>query len=477
MAFLPQLISRLKTYLTPVSSYGGTSSWMSIIREPFAGAWQQNVQCEPPQNMMAFSAFYTSVSLISDDISKLRPKLMRALTSELTEEVTDLRAPLGRVLRKPNRYQTRIQFYSQWVVNKLVHGNTYVLLERDARGVVVAEYILDPRLVKVLVAEDGSVWYELCKDLLSGLTDSSAYFPASEMIHDRMICPWHPLIGVSPVFASGASSTQGIRIQNNSAKFFENMSRPSGQLTSPSTISDETAKRFKEEFEKNFSGSNIGRLLVSGDGLKYEPMSIPAADSQLIEQLKWTVEDVGRTFKIPPYKLGLGQPSSSNIGALNQEYYAQTLQTHIEAIEILQDEALGLTAAGYEMEFDLEGLLRMDPVSRAERNKIAISAGYLMPDEARASENKSTVPGGNACYLQEQNFSLSALAKRDALENPWSARSSGFSSGGGLPPSPGEAPAKTLALPAPAPSKEEIDARELTNALIAKFLAESELEE
>jgi HK97 family phage portal protein len=456
VALRTKLTEWLAKALVPVRSYG----LLGIIQESFSGAWQRNVECESPQNILAFSALYTSVSMIADDISKLRPKLMRVVNSELTEEVKDPRATLGRVLRKPNRYQTRIQFLSQWIVNKLLQGNTYVLLERDNRRVVTAEYILDSRLVWPLVAEDGSVWYELRNYTLAGI-GGPIRVPASEIIHDRMICPWHPLIGITPVYAAGASATQGIRIQANSAKFFENMSRPSGVLTSPGSISGDTVVAMKEQFEKNFSGGNIGRLLVAGDGLKYEPMTIPAADAQLIEQLKWTVEDVARTFKIPPYKLGLAQPTMTNVGALNQEYYSQTLQAHIEAVELLQDEALGLTEAGYEMEMDLEGLLRMDPVSRAERNKVAISAGYLKPDEARASENLPSVEGGDQCYLQQQNFSLSALAKRDAKDDPFATGGSG----NGAPPEPSP--------PAPSPSKEQvIDGRELTNAIIARFLSE-----
>jgi phage portal protein BeeE len=47
----------------------------------------------------------------------------------------------------------------------------------------------------------------------------------------------------------------------------------------------------------------LGRLWVSGDGLKYEPMTIPAQEAQLIEQLKWTVEDVARCFHVPLYKI------------------------------------------------------------------------------------------------------------------------------------------------------------------------------
>jgi len=468
---LNNLATYVKQAFTPVRS--PSSVLLGVIRESFTGAWQSNVIAEPTQNLLAFSAVHSCVSLISNDISKLRQKLMRVLETDLTEENTDPRSPLGRVLRKPNRYQTHIQFINQWIVNKLLHGNAYIYLERDARGVVTAQYVLDSRMVIPLVAEDSSVWYQVRKDYLSGFQPDTLIFPASEIIHDRMMCPWHPLVGISPIYAAGSSATQGIKIQGNSAKFFENMSRPSGVLTSPATISMETIKNMKEQFEANFSGGNLGRLMVAGDGLKYEPMTIPAADSQLIEQLKWTGEDVARCFMVPPYKLGLAAPPShATIGALNQEYYQQTLQIHIESIEALQDEALGLTDAGYEMEMDLDALLRMDPTGRAERLKLAIGAGWMGPNEARITENLPNVAGGDTPYLQQQNYSLSALAKRDAKDDPFAA--------GTAPPSPAAAaaapPAAALPPPAePAPTKQqEIDAKELTNALIARFLTEAE---
>lgn len=455
------LLALIKKALTPV--YGG---YMGIIRESFPGAWQQNVVVESTPNLLAFSSVYTSVSLISDDIAKLRPKLMRVINEERSTEVLDPRSPLSRILRKPNRYQTTIQFYSQWLVSKLLYGNTYVLNDRDASGRVIAQYVLCPRLVYPLVGEDGSVWYEITSDYIVGV-QTGIRLPADWIIHDRMICPFHPLIGVSPLYAAGVSATQGMRIQGNSAKFFENMSRPSGVLTSPQSLTTDTVTAMKEQFEKNFAGGNLGRLLVAGDGLKYEAMSIPPEDAQMIEQLKFTAEDVGRTFKIPLYKLGLGAPPLATVGALNQEYYAQTLQIHIEAIEALQDEALGLTDNSYEMEFDLEGLLRMDPVSRAERSKTSISAGYMTPNEARLTENLPPTPGGDVCYMQQQNYSLPALQKRDAKDDPFATGGGGGSNSAPPPPAPSEPP---KALPS---LQQENDARELTNALIARFLAEA----
>jgi hypothetical protein len=88
-------------------------------------------------------------------------------------------------------------------------------------------------------------------------------------------------------------------------------------LTAPGTIDDVTAERLKTEWNQNFSRHNLGKLAVLGDGLKYEPMTIPAQDAQLIEQLKWTVEDVARAFSMPLYKIGAGaMPTNNNVQSL-----------------------------------------------------------------------------------------------------------------------------------------------------------------
>jgi HK97 family phage portal protein len=336
-------------------------------------------------------------------------------SGEIWEEI----APATPVLSRPNRFQTHNQFFEQWLISKLIDGNTYALKQRDARGFVEALYILDPQRVRPLVAPDGEVFYQIGADNLAGVEEDRLIVPASEVMHDRHTCLWHPLVGVGPIYACGASATQGNRIQRNSAAFFENMSRPSGHLTAPGQIPDATAQRIKAEFERGFSGANLGKLFVSGDGLKFEPFTIPASDAQLIEQQRWTVEDVARAFGVPLYKIGAGNlPTFNNVGALNLEYYQQTLQPHIEGIESLMDEGLGL-GAGLGVEFDLEGLLRMDPKTRAETDQIRVSAGVLKPDEARRRENLPPVPGGDTPYLQQQNYSLAALAKRDASDDPF----------------------------------------------------------
>jgi len=421
--------------LMPVRSSGGV---LGMILESFSGAWQKNVTAESSQNLLAFSAVYSCVTLIANDIAKLRPMLMSVDGSGISTEV--VQSPLLPVLRKPNHYQNRIQFVTSWVVSKLLYGNAYVYMERDARNVVISLYVLDPRLVTPMVAQNGDVYYQINSDPLSLIPQPIAAVPASEVIHDRMPAIWHPLLGVSPISACGASATQGIRIQANSASFFENMSRPSGILTAPGHIPDDTALRLKTAFEDNFSGGKIGRLAVLGDALSYSPMVIPAADSQLIEQLKWTVEDVSRAFHVPLHMINVGNPTYQNIATLTQSYYTQTLQSLIESMELAIGEGLNLPSQ-YEVSFDLEALLRMDTMSRYDAWGKAIASGWMSPNEARQRENMAPVEGGDTPYLQQQNWSLAQLDKRD-INAPAGGAAPGAPPGGspGEPPIEGEGP-------------------------------------
>lgn len=391
------------------------SSWFGAVLESYAGAWQKNdVVLDNKETLLAFSAVYACVTIIASDIAKLPLKLIQ-LDKVAGVWVETTSAAFSPVLRKPNRYQTRTKFIEQWIVAKLLHGNSYALKERDERGVVVALYVLDSQRTLPLVTETGDVYYQLNTDHLSGIT-KSIVVPASEIIHDMMVSLWHPLVGVSPLYACAKAGTMGNKIQQNSSKFFENMSRPSGHLTAPGNIEDTTAARLKAQFEREFSGNNIGRLLVTGDGLKYEPMIIPAQASQLIEQLKWTVEDVARTFHMPLYKLGGQPPTYDNIEAINQSYYNDCLQSLIESAENCLREGLRLPL-DYDVEFDLNALMRMDSTARYEAYAKAITAGWMAPNEARKREDMLPVPGGESPMMQQQNWNLAQLAKRDIIDD------------------------------------------------------------
>ncbi len=449
-----------------LSTVGGSGGWFPLIRDPFAGAWQRGLEIDQT-TALSYYAIFACTTLIASDIAKLRVKLVQLQDGVWTETTNPAYSP---VLTVPNSVQTRIQFWENWILSKLIRGNTYALKVRDGRNVVTDLFVLNPHRVTPLVSEDGQVFYRLQPDNIAGIGNVTV--PAREIIHDRFNCLFHPLVGIPPLYANSLAATHGLRIQQNSVSFFSNASNPGGILTAPDHIPHEEAEEIKDRWEENFSGNNIGRVAVLGNGLSYQGMGTSAVDAQLVEQGRWTAEVVCATFHVPPYKIGIGEPPKyNNIQALNVEYYSQCLQYLIEAAEVCLDDGLNM-GSNIGTEFDVENLLRMDSLLMAEVATKLTGGGILEIDEARQRFNLGPTPGGNAAYLQQQNYSLAALARRDASEDPFGVRPTPIAPGPGeilAPAAPANAPTN-VPTPAPAPTPTPSGKELLADAIAAKHL-------
>lgn len=415
MNIVRRMISGLRQKsLQHVSDRGWT-----VINEPYTGAWQADRPVSV-ETQLAFFAVYACVTLISSDMGKLRPKLIEKKGNIWQETSSPAYSP---VLRRPNRFQNHIQFKEAWAISKLLRGNAYGLKQRDGRGIVTDIYPLDPSLVTPLVSEGGDVFYRLKADRLSGLKEPEVVVPARDIIHDRMNCLFHPLVGISPLYASAYASGQGLAVQRQGKSFFANGARPGGVLTAPGEISQATADRLKEYWNTNFSGDNSGKVAVLGDGLHYEQMAMNSTDAQMVEQLKLTGEQVCSAFRVPAFKVGIGSmPTFQNGEIRDQGYYSDCLQSMIEQFELCMDDGLGIgegvSVGGRVLgvELDLDGLLRMDRSTRIKTLGEGVRGSILTVNEARQREDLPAVPGGDSIWMQQQNYSLEALQKRDEAD-------------------------------------------------------------
>jgi HK97 family phage portal protein len=357
------------------------------------------------------------VTLIASDIAKLQLRLVEQDDEGIWHETTN--PAYSPVLRSPNRYQTTIKFLERWIVSKLVAGNTYVLKQRDARGVVVAMYVLDPAFVTPLVSPDGSVFYQLRREDLNWTFDgelTEVIVPASEIIHDLMVPMFHPLVGVSPLYAAASSILQGQNIQSSASQFFANGSRPGGVLTAPGEINQAQADLMSERWQAAYGGENQGRVAILGLGLKYEGFTYNAVDSQLIDQLKYTAETIPSVYHVPAYLVGIGPPPPyQGPSPLLQLYYSECLQSLIASFEASLDKGLEFPRPTIGVELNVDDLLWMDAEARTKAGIEAIAGALMSPDEARRKYfGLGPVKGGESPMAQQQYYSLAALAERDS---------------------------------------------------------------
>lgn len=396
------------------AAVGSSGGWWPIVREPYTGAWQLNDPMTTESALSTPSAFAV-VSRIASDISKIAPPLLLEQDDNgfWTETTNSAYTP---VLRRPNRYQTSQQFHERVVLSLLLHGNAYVLKSRDARGVVNALYLLEPSRVKVLVAPDGAVYYELQPNDLAGIPNDAppVVVPARELIHMRWNCLFHDLMGISPLYALSGVVTQAQTIQANSTTFFGKGGRPAGVLIAPTKLDPLSAQRIKADA----ANWKTGEQLVLENGMKYEPVSTTAVQSQLIEQLGWTEEKICEVFGMPISILNSAkQPPYANAEASQLQYKSECLEVHLTTIANGWTEGLELPSY-LKIEFDDTLLIWMDTATRTNAAKVAIVAG-MSPNEVRATYfGLGPVPGGELPYLQQQNWPVSTLAERDPPSVP-----------------------------------------------------------
>jgi HK97 family phage portal protein len=408
-------IAKVPAGLSPVP--GRSRSWWPTVREPYSGAWQHNADL-PADSAIRNPTIFSCATLIAETIGKCQLRLVEETDPDVW--VPTANPAYSPVLRKPNRYQTRQKFLEAWVASKLLTGNAYILKQRDARGVVIALYPLQATKVTPLIAPDGAIYYELQRDELAGLTVEQSgtdrfVVPAREIIHDLMVPLFHPLVGVSPIYACATAALQALSMQDNSAAFFQNGSQPSGVILVPKEISEDDANALAAAWYTKHGGANVGKIAILPGGMTYQPAGASAVDSQLVEQLGWTTNTIAGVFKVPAALVDSSHAAPyGNSEQLVQQFYSQCLQALMTAIELSLDEGLEL-ARPLGTEFNIDDLYWMDTATRTKAAADAIGSATLTPNEARRKYfGYGPVDGGDTPYMQQQNYSLAALAERDA---------------------------------------------------------------
>jgi HK97 family phage portal protein len=420
--------------------------WGNGDRGP-PGSWQMNRGS--PQSgleLMAFSAVYACVNTIASDIAKLPMQVWAINLRDGTRELrrSDYYATL---FREPNSYQTSADFLQTFVQSYLMQGNTYCYIgQRNRRGEVEAMHILNPYRVRPLInQDDGAIFYECSEDYLAGL-GAGQRVPERDMIHHRLaFAPGYPLVGVTPIFAASASSALGLKILQDSQQFFGNASRPSGLLSSPAHVSEETAARLKQEWDQAYRGQEFGKTALLSGGVTWQPLTITAQDAQLIEQLRYSVEDVARVFRVPPFMLGdMSKVTYRNTEQMGRAYLSGCLSFHIEALQQRFERAFDFPPS-FEIAFDLAAFLRTEIDVRFAAYAASLNGGWQSINEVRAQEGLGPVDGGEEPRVQAQYVPLS-----QATGPPEPAPAA--------PPPPSEPPAEPPPEPAPESEKESVDA-------------------
>lgn len=324
-----------------------------------------------------------------------------------------------RVMRDPNPYNTRSLFMNNAIRSMYFTGNAYAVARRDDRGAVGELHLMDPRSTRaVMDAETGNVFYYVTpqhNQPFQSVSEEDRIFPARNVLHLRIHTGHDPLKGETPLSAAAASVSANTAITGHQSKFFNNMSRPSGVLSTTEKLNKEQMVQLREAWERQSKGMDSGGIPILAGGLSWQGMSLSSQDAQMVEAFGMTIADISRAFRVPPPMVNdLTGATFNNSEQLNSWFLASGLGFLLEHIELELNKLFGLPF-NERLNFDTRQLLRSDWKTRMEALSEGVLKGVYSPNEARAKEGLPPVAFGDEPRVQQQVVPLSAY---DSSEPP-----------------------------------------------------------
>ena len=344
---------------------------------------------------MTQSAFWASVRLLTETVAAM-PLVCFESNPETTVKQPRADYDLWRLLNyRPNRYQTRIEFFESMMLNLVTWGNSYVTIERLGSRIVSLIVLPSSQTEAVLLA-DGSIVYQH--------TDANSnvkVFSENSIWHVKIF--GNGIVGLSPLGYAGNSLGLSKNLSDRQSTLSANGGKTNGILTVDQALTPQQ----KIAIEESFAGLNEGnkdRLFVLEAGLTYQQTSLSPTDQQLLESRRFSIEDIARFMGVPSVLINDQNTSTwgSGIAEINTGFLKLNLKPYLERIEASIKRHL-MPSSDWEtidIEFNFDSLLRADSATRAETASKQINSGQKTPNEVRASEGLAPAEsGGDTIYL------------------------------------------------------------------------------
>jgi len=304
--------------------------------------------------------------------------------------------PVAQLLRKPNAWQSRYEFWQDAASSFVRWGRFYAFKGRAVTGPIRELIPLHPGSVTPHQDDrDYSVVYRVAQK--GG--------PKRELPPDKVFTARGPardfLEGDSPVLDVKQAIALEILAEQFGATFFHNGALPllvfSFLEGSAGFSTKEQADQFLEDFQAAFSGDKKHRAMVLPKGFDKPFIPDIAHDkAQYLETRKYQRTVIAGAFGVPPHMVGdLERATFNNVEQQDQDFTSNVVLPVAQAFEAAMERDL-LTQSdrnnGIIVRFNLDSILRADFKSRQEGLNLQRQAGIINADEWREIEGKNPLP-------------------------------------------------------------------------------------
>lgn len=261
------------------------------------------------------SDIFNAVRIIASDIASADYK------ADKNSKIEDI------LNKQANGSTTAFNFLFTLIANTLLNGNGFAEIERDKNGLVTGLRNVKSNLVTILENEDGTeLGYRVIGD------NETRDINSKDMIHLKAFTV-DGKKGISPIY----SLKPELAMQKNGTNLLVNSFKrgitTNGILKlSKGRLNNESKKEIRESFEEANSGSqNSGSVMILDEGETFEQLTVDTKVLEMIQNNKYSTQQVSKTFGIPLNRFGMELQNSSDVQA-NDLYVSSTLNAYVNMI-------------------------------------------------------------------------------------------------------------------------------------------------
>ncbi|OTS03094.1 phage portal protein [Acinetobacter pittii] len=366
----------------PIQDRTGTT----IIDRPRSGF--KTAKSVTFDSAMTLSAVFACVKILTESVATL-PLQMYKLNSNGTRVQVKDHDVIRLLYNKPNRYQTRVEFFEQLMLN-LVAGNAYIKKDYSGKKLVSLQ-VINSGSVDPSIREDGTPLYK-CK-----LGSKTVEYTDKEIWHIKLFGTG--FVGMSPIAYGAQSIGIGLAGSDKTSRLMSNGAKPTGAILTPKWLKKDQRDGIRDEMDILVNGDD-GDMPVLEGGMTFEQISLTPEDLELIEIRKLAVEEACRYFGVNPILIFSTDSSTtwgSGIEQLVDGFHKFGLRPYLERIE--ESARIHLLPRhewdDYEFEFKTKDLLRASYLERVKSNKDRILSGQASPYQVQMEEGETPDPNSN----------------------------------------------------------------------------------
>lgn len=281
----------------PVQAFTAMDVDSAVLREFMGGGRASAAGISVTEKLaLRNSAFFRAVKLISTSIGMLPTHLHRRTSDGRTEKAKD--HPLYRVLHKrPNGYQTALEFKAHMQMCALLDGNAYARVVwgvKQGKPAVLALMPFKRRTITPDLSDAGELTFTHRPE--NGVERT---YSSREVFHFRHPVSTDGIKGVSLLDVAVETLGLAAAAERALGKMLAKGVMAGGAIQYPGELGDEAYKRLRDSMNEDHAGAeNAGNWFLLEEGGTANPFTT-AKDSQTDEMRKRQVEDLGRFTDLP----------------------------------------------------------------------------------------------------------------------------------------------------------------------------------